>query len=49
MQLKGVLKQCEEAFGEQQQYKKLQELLEEVLAAEDAALAAKKAVEAEAQ
>ncbi|KAF6259400.1 hypothetical protein COO60DRAFT_1008225 [Scenedesmus sp. NREL 46B-D3] len=46
MQLRGLLKQCEEAFGEQQQYKQLQGLLEEVLAAEDAALAAKKAAEA---
>jgi hypothetical protein len=49
MQLRGMLKQCEEAFGEQQQYKQLQGLLQEVLAAEDAALAAKKAAEAAAQ
>jgi hypothetical protein len=49
MQLRGLLKQCEEAFGEQQQYKQLRELLQEVLAAEDAALAAKRAAEAATQ
>lgn len=49
MQLRGLLKQCEDAFGEQQQYLQLQGLLGDVMAAEDAALAAKRAAEAAAQ
>lgn len=46
MHLKGLLKQCEAAFEETADYKQLQGLLEEVVAAEDAAVAAKKAQQA---
>lgn len=37
MHLRGLLKQCEDAFKGQSEYKQLQELLEQVVAAEDAA------------
>jgi hypothetical protein len=42
MHLKGLLKQCEAAFENTQEYMQLQGLLQEVVAAEDAAVAAKK-------
>jgi hypothetical protein len=42
MHLRGLLKQCEAAFEERQEYKQLQELLQQVVEAEDAAVAAKK-------
>jgi hypothetical protein len=37
MHLRGLLKQCEDAFEGRPEYKQLQELLEQVVAAEDAA------------
>jgi hypothetical protein len=43
LHLRGLLKQCEAAFEEQPLYAQLAALLAEVQAAEDAALAAKKA------
>jgi hypothetical protein len=43
MHLRGLLKQCEGSFEESEQYKQLQELLLQVVEAEDAAVAAKKA------
>lgn len=43
MHLKGLVKQCEVAFEERPEYQQLQGLLAEVTAAEDAAVAAKKA------
>lgn len=46
MHLRGILKQCEESFGDDEQFQKMSELLQVVLAAEDAALAAKRAAEA---
>lgn len=42
MHLKGLLKQCEVVFEEAEQFKQLQELLQEVVQAEDAAVASKK-------
>jgi hypothetical protein len=45
MHLKGLLKQCE-AFEEAQEYRGLQGLLQEVVEAEDAAVAAKKQLQA---
>lgn len=42
MHLRGLLKQCEAAFEVSVEYKELQELLQQVVAAEDAAVAAKK-------
>lgn len=48
MHLKGLLKQCEPAFEGEDRYKELQALLAEVVAAEDAALAAKTAAASQA-
>lgn len=48
MQLRGLLKQSADLFEEQKQYRQLEHLLQDVLAAEDVALAAKKAAEAAA-
>lgn len=42
MHLRGLLKQCEAVFEERHEYKQLQELLQQVVEAEDAAVAAKK-------
>ena len=43
MHLRGLLKQCEAAFEDREEYWQLQALLQQVVAAEDAAVAAKKA------
>jgi hypothetical protein len=42
MHLKGLLKQCQAAFEERQEYKQLQELLQQLVKAEDTAVASKK-------
>lgn len=46
LHLRGMLKQCEESFAETEHYQRMQSLLQDVVAAEDAALAAKRAAEA---